>query len=112
MRGSVVSALAIVLTVSAVQARQAPDYAAFWETATPYPKLRANVNARRHDWWRQFENAAVEAGPMPEERARPGRRRNLAVANDRCSESDWARPCIAKLVAVVPEKLELRVIHP
>jgi hypothetical protein len=32
------------------------------------------------------------------------------VAEDRCSDSAWAIPYIAKLAAAVPERLELRVI--
>jgi len=32
------------------------------------------------------------------------------VAEDRCSDSAWALPYLAKLAAAVPEKIELRVI--
>ena len=47
---------------------------------------------------------------LNEVRALPGKRRILAVAEDRCSDSAWAIPYIAKLAAAVPERLELRVI--
>lgn len=106
------AALAIVLAMSAVQARQAPDYGALWEKATPFPEFLENVKARRNDWHTRFANAAVDAGALNDARALPGRRRILAVATDRCSDSAWALPYIAKLAAVVPEKLELRVINP
>lgn len=112
MRAPFVSALAIVLAVSAVQAWQAPDYGALWEKATPFPEFLENVKARQKDWKTRFANAAVDAGALNDARALPGRRRILAVATDRCSDSAWALPFIAKLAAVVPEKLELRVINP
>ena len=47
---------------------------------------------------------------LTEAKALPARRRILAVAEDRCSDSAWAVPYVAKLAAAAPEKLELRVI--
>lgn len=112
MRAPVVSALAILIAVSAVQASQAPDYDALWEKATPFPEFLQNVKARRNDWTTRFANAAVDAAALNDARALPGRRRILAVATDRCRDSSWALPHIGKLAAVVPEKLEVRVINP
>jgi hypothetical protein len=41
----------------------------------------------------------------------PGERRKiLAVAEDRCSDSAWAVPYLAKLAAAVPDKIDVRVI--
>jgi hypothetical protein len=88
------------------------DYPALWEAATPFPAFLENVTARQEQWRSRFANAAVDANSLNEARALPGRRRILAVAEDRCSDSAWAVPYIAKLAAAVPEKLEVRVIGP
>ena len=112
MRASLLSGLAIILAASALDASQAPDYGALWEKATPFAVFLENVKARQNDWKTRFANAAVDAEELNDARALPGRRRILAVATDRCSDSAWAIPYIAKLAAVVPEKLDLRVINP
>ena len=86
------------------------DYPALWEAATPFPEFLLNVKARQEQWKSRFANAAVDADALNDARMLPGRRRILAVAEDRCSDSAWALPYLAKLAAVVPEKIELRVI--
>jgi hypothetical protein len=91
-------------------AGQAPDYAALWEKATPFDQYLQNVRARSDAWRSRFANAAIDANLLNEVRALPGKRRILAVAEDRCSDSAWAIPYMAKLAAAVPERLELRVI--
>ena len=86
------------------------DYPALWEAATPFPAFLENVKARQEQWRSRFANAAIDADALNEARALPGKRRILAVAEDRCSDSAWALPYLAKLAAAAPEKLELRVI--
>lgn len=104
-------AVSVILAAAAVEAQQ-PDYAALWEKATPFHVFLENVKARQNEWKARFANAAVDADAVNDARALPGRRRILAVATDRCSDSAWTLPYIAKLAAVVPEKLEVRVISP
>jgi hypothetical protein len=86
------------------------DYPSVWETAAPFSTFLHNVKARQEQWTSRFANAAVDADALNDARSLPGRRRILAVAEDRCSDSAWALPYLAKLAAVVPEKIELRVI--
>ena len=105
---AVVKALALALLVGL--GGQAADYSALWEKATPFDQYLRNVRARQEAWRSRFANAAVDADVLNEVRALPGKRRILAVAEDRCSDSAWAIPYIAKLAAAVPERLELRVI--
>ena len=101
---------AILLAASlTVDARQI-DYAALWASATPFHTFLENVRARQEQWRSRFSNAAIDAGALTSARALPAKRRILAVAEDRCSDSAWAVPYLAKLAAAVPEKLELRVI--
>jgi hypothetical protein len=88
------------------------DYPALWESATPFPAFLENVKARQAQWKDRFANAAIEADALNEARALPARRRLLIVAEDRCSDSAWAVPYLAKLAAAVPEKIEVRVIGP
>lgn len=103
-------AKAVVVALLAGFAGQAADYGALWEKATPFDQYLRNVRARQEAWRSRFANAAVDADVLNEVRALPGKRRILAVAEDRCSDSAWAIPYIAKLAAAVPERLELRVI--
>ena len=102
-------ACALLLAVAAADAGQI-DYPALWEKATPFHVFLENVKARQDQWKPRFADAAVDAASLADARALPGRRRILAVADDRCSDSAWALPYIAKLAAAVPEKLEVRVI--
>lgn len=109
MKAWIFSSLAIVLAAATVHGWQ-PDYPGLWEKATPFHEFLAGVKARQDQWKPRFANAAIDAAALTEARALPGKRRLLAVADDRCSDSAWALPYIAKLAAAVPEKLELRVI--
>jgi hypothetical protein len=109
MRARVFLALAIASATVTLEA-QPPNYPALWEKATPFHVFLENVKARQDQWTSRFANAAIEAAALTEARALPGRRRILVVADDRCSDSAWAIPYIAKLAAAVPDKLELRVI--
>jgi hypothetical protein len=104
--------VAVYLAAVASGSRQASevDYPALWEAATPFPAFLENVKARQEQWRSRFANAAVDADALNDARSLPGRRRILAVAEDRCSDSAWALPYLAKLAAAVPEKIELRVI--
>ena len=86
------------------------DYAALWAKATPFHEFLQNVRARQDQWQTGFANAGIDAHALNGARALPERRRILAIAEDRCSDSAWAVPYIAKLAAAVPEKLELRVL--
>jgi hypothetical protein len=102
-----VMALASVAGVGA----QEVDYGALWSKATPFHLFLEKVRAREEQWRSRFANAAVDAESLNQVRALDGRRRILAVAEDRCSDSAWAIPYVAKLAAAVPERLELRVIN-
>jgi hypothetical protein len=104
-------AAGVMLLVSSLTvAAQQIDYAALWANATPFHMFLENARAREEQWRSRFSNAAIEAAALTSARALPGKRRILAVAEDRCSDSAWAVPYLAKLAAAVPEKLELRVI--
>ncbi len=105
---AVVKALVIALLVGF--GAQAPDYAALWDKAIPFDQYLQGVRARQEAWRSRFANAAIDADVLNEVRALPAKRRILAVAEDRCSDSAWAIPYIAKLAAAVPERLEVRVI--
>ncbi len=109
MRAQLFSALAVLVAAATLQAYQ-PDYSTLWDKAIPFHLFLERVKARQDQWKPRFANAAIEATALTEARALPARRRILAVADDRCSDSAWALPYIAKLAAAVPEKLELRVI--
>ena len=108
MRAAVVAAL--LLPAVSLGAWQ-PSYADLWEKATPFDTFLAGVKQREGQWKSRFANAAVDADILNDVKALPEKRRILAVAEDRCSDSAWAIPFIAKLAAAAPEKLELRVIN-
>ena len=108
---SLLSALVLIGTL--VPAQSAPEgEGQLWQSATPFAAFLENVKARRDQWTSRFANAAVEPDTLIRARARPGRRRLLAIAEGRCSDSAWAVPYLAKLAAAVPDKLELRVVTP
>jgi hypothetical protein len=107
---ALLAAVATSISMAVAAAGQAGDYAALWEAATPFDRFLHNVQARETQWRSRFANAAVDADAITRTRALKERRRLLAVAEDRCSDSAWALPYIAKLAAAVPERLELRVI--
>ena len=88
------------------------DYPALWEKGTPFHVFLDNVKARQDQWKPRFADAAIDAAALAEAKALPARRRILAVADDRCSDSAWSLPVVAKLAAAVPERLEVRVIGP
>ncbi|MDQ3486644.1 MAG: thioredoxin family protein, partial [Acidobacteriota bacterium] len=100
---------ALLIATTTVDALQI-DYPALWEKATPFHVFLENVKARQDQWKPRFADAAIDAASLAEAKALPARRRILAVAEDKCSDSAWALPFIAKLAAAVPEKLEVRVI--
>lgn len=107
MRTLIVAGLALAAWLPAVPQI---DYAAIWAKATPFHVFLENVRARQEQWRGRFANAAIEANAINEARALPAGRRILAIAEDRCSDSAWAVPYLAKLSAAVPDKIELRVI--
>ena len=109
MRILVAAAAGLLATTLTLRAEQV-DYPALWASATPFHTFLEGVRSRQEQWRTRFANAAIDAVSLGEARALPARRRILAVAEDRCSDSAWAVPYLAKLAAVVPEKLELRVI--
>ena len=107
MRTLIVASLALSASIPA-----APqiDYAALWAKATPFHVFLENVRARQEQWRSRFSNAAIDAAAINDARALPGDRKILAIAEDRCSDSAWAVPYLAKLAAAVPDRIELRVI--
>lgn len=86
------------------------DYATIWAKATPFQVFLENVQARQEQWRSRFANAAIDAGALNDALALPARRKILAIAEDRCSDSAWAVPYLAKLAAAVPDKIDVRVI--
>jgi hypothetical protein len=110
MQSFLTGGLALLLTGASLDARQI-DYSALWADATPFHIFLENVKAQQDQWRSRFANAAIDAGALDAAKQLPGKRRMLVVAEDRCSDSAWAVPYLAKLAAVVPEKLDLRVIN-
>jgi hypothetical protein len=108
---SLLSALVLLSTLVPAQPPQEGE-GQLWQSATPFAPFLETVKVRRDQWTSRFANAAVDADALNRARALPGRRRLLAIAEARCSDSAWAVPYLAKLAAAVPEKLELRVITP
>jgi hypothetical protein len=100
----------VLLLGSAAGGAPQIDYAALWDKATPFHEFLENVKSREDQWRSRFSNAAIDAAALTEARGLPGRRRILAIAEDRCSDSAWAVPYAAKLAATVPDTLELRVM--
>lgn len=104
----------LIVAILAVSAwpPQAPqiDYPTIWAKATPFHVFLENARARQEQWRSRFANAAIDAGALTEARELPARRRILAIAEDRCSDSAWAVPYLAKLAATVPDRIEVRVI--
>jgi hypothetical protein len=109
MKVFLAAGLVMLMGAVALDARQI-DYAQLWAGATPFHAFLENVRSRQDQWRSRFANAAIDAAALNEAKGLPGRRRILAIAEDRCSDSAWAVPVLAKLAATVPEKLELRVI--
>ena len=103
-------ALVAVVVAATVPAAGQTEYTTLWEKAVPFETYLAGVKARAAQWKSRYANAAIRADVLNDVKALPGRRRILAVAIDRCSDSAWALPYIGKLAAAAPEKLELRVI--
>ena len=103
-------AVVVSLATSVQPAAAQIDYQALWANAPPFHTFLENVRARKEQWTSRFSNAAIDAAALTQARALPGKRHILAVAEDRCSDSAWAVPYLAKLAAAVPEKLEVRVI--
>ena len=68
------------------------------------------VRSQEAQWKSRFANAAIDADALTRTRALKERRRLLVIAEDRCADSAWAVPYIAKLAAAVPERLEVRII--
>ncbi|HXG69826.1 MAG TPA: thioredoxin family protein [Gemmatimonadaceae bacterium] len=104
--------LALLLACATTSHAQPIDYTALWDKATPFDQFLQSVRARDAHWKSRFANAAVTADVLNDIRALTGKRRILVVAIDKCSDSAWAVPYVAKLAAAVPERLELRVIGP
>ena len=108
---SLLSVLVLLSTLAPAQSGPEGE-GPLWQSATPFATFLENVRSRRDQWTTRFANAAIEADALNRARALPGRRRLLAIAEARCSDSAWAVPYLAKLAAAVPDKLELRVITP
>ena len=103
------SLTALALMLASVSAQQI-DYAALWSRGTPFDQFLNGVRSREEQWKSRFANAAIDSDTLTRARALPEKRRILAIAEDRCSDSAWAVPYIAKLAAAAPERLELRVV--
>ena len=100
----------MILAVAAGLGAQQIDYGAVWEAATPFDRFLSSVRSQEAQWKSRFANAAIDADALTRMRALKERRRLLVIAEDRCADSAWAVPYIAKLAAAVPERLEVRVI--
>lgn len=108
---SLLAALVLLSTLTPVQTGVEGE-GQLWQSATPFASFLENVRSRRDQWTSRFANAAVEAEALNRVRALPGRRRLLAIAEARCSDSAWAVPYLAKLAAAAPDKLDVRVVTP
>ena len=75
-----------------------------------FDQFLSSVRSQEAQWKSRFANAAIDADALTRVRALKERRRILVIAEDRCHDSAWALPYIAKLAAAVPERLDLRVI--
>ena len=100
----------MVLAMTAGLGAQQIDYGELWDSATPFDRFLSSVRSQEAQWKSRFANAAIDADALTRIRALKERRRFLVIAEDRCTDSAWAVPYIAKLAAAVPERLELRVI--
>lgn len=102
------------LTVLWLLAAAAPaaqiDYSALWNGAARFDEFLASVKEREAQWTSRFANAAIDPETLTRVRALREKRRLLVVAEARCRDSAWAVPYVAKLAAVAPDRLELRVI--
>jgi hypothetical protein len=107
MRTVVVASLALVAWAPVVPQI---DYATIWTKATPFHVFLENARARQEQWRSRFADAAIDASALNDAKALPAARKILAIAEDRCSDSAWAVPYLAKLAAAVPNRIELRVI--
>ncbi len=105
-----VLAAGLLAVVPAITAASQVDYGALWDGGTPFDTFLSSVRSRQGQWTSRFANAAIDADALSRARALPERRRLLVIAEDRCSDSAWVVPYIAKLAAAVPGRLELRVI--
>ncbi len=95
---------------TAVTGVRSIDYEALWNAAIPFDRFLQSVRAREDQWRSRFANAAIDADALTRARALRFRRHILVVTEDRCRDSAWTVPYIAKLVAAAPKRLELRVI--
>ena len=106
-----VAAAATLLYLSALgTGAQEIDYAKVWTAASTFDVFLASVRAREEQWKSRFANAAIEPDALTRTRALKEKRRILVITEDRCSDSAWTVPFIAKLAAAVPERLELRLL--
>lgn len=102
----------LVLVVSALvtQAATQPDYPALYELGSTYESFLAGASARAEEWRRNSADAVVAEEALAKVRALGERRRILVVTEASCSDSVATIPYLAKLVELVPERLEMRLV--
>jgi hypothetical protein len=105
---SIVLALSLAGSLGVAAVRPV-DYTALWDGAKRFDQFLSSVKSREAQWKSRFANAAIDADVLSRTRALNEKRRLLVIAEDRCHDSAWAVPYIAKLAAAAPERLELRV---
>jgi Thioredoxin len=84
---------------------------ALYASGVDYRAFLASAKARREQWVRHTEQAAVPADALVAARALSGRWRILVAAVDGCSDSVNTIPYLAALAEQVPS-LELRIVQP
>jgi hypothetical protein len=102
--------LAVALLIPRPVAPQQPDYAALYEQGISYERFLAGASARAEEWRRNSEEAVVAEEATATVRALESPRRVLVVTAASCSDSVSVIPYLAKLVALAPEQLEMRII--
>jgi len=76
----------------------------------PFSTFLERAKSHRTEWIGNFERAKPDDDALARARALPGRQRILVVAEDWCADSLNTVPYLARLVDLVPDRLELRVI--
>jgi hypothetical protein len=106
--GAVVLALALG---QAAPRAEAVDYAALYEQGIAYAAFVDGARMRAAEWRRGAAGAAADEGVLARLRELPRKRRLLVVAEASCSDSVATIPYLAKLVAAVPERLDMRIVN-
>lgn len=101
----------LVLLLFTGQIAPPPDYAALYEGGVPFATFLEGATARKDEWRKTYNDAAVSAEMLSRLRGLPERRRLLVVAEDKCGDSAQTIPHLARMVDGAPNRLELRIVN-